>query len=95
MENYNNNNQYYNEVYRDMYNNDNEYDLDMANGDYDVYNSRYDNRFDRRFDRRGDRRFDRRSDRRFDNRYYQYPYCDRYGRCENPIWWLFWPFFFF
>jgi hypothetical protein len=27
-------------------------------------------------------------------RYYQYPYCDRYGRCENPIWWMFWPLFF-
>lgn len=62
------------------------YDLENADIDYDIYSSRYDRRFDRRFDRRLDRRFDR--------SYPFYPYCDRYGRCENPIWWLFWPFFF-
>ena len=22
------------------------------------------------------------------------PGCDRFGRCGNPIWWMFWPFFF-
>jgi hypothetical protein len=48
------------------------------------------------FDRFDDRRFDPRYDRNFYDRmrYYRFPFCDRYGRCENPIWWMFWPFFF-
>lgn len=29
------------------------------------------------------------------NRNNYYPGCDRNGRCDNPMWWLFWPFFFF
>lgn len=88
MDSINNNNmpEQYNNVYD--YNN---YD--------DVYGTRYDRRFDDRrydFDRRFDydRRYD--YDRRFDDRmrYYRFPYCDRYGRCSNDLWWLFWPFFF-
>ena len=78
------------------------YDEDMNN----VYSTRFNrnNRYDNRYDDRYDNRFDSRYDDRYDNyydrdfnrnmRYYQYPYCDRNGRCENPIWWLFWPFFF-
>lgn len=63
--------------------NDNHEDMYSINRyDYD----RFDNRFDNRMDRRMDRRYDR---------YYRYPYCDRYGRCDNNLWWLFWPFFFF
>lgn len=64
------------------------------------FNQRYDNMFDRGYDNRFDMRYDNRFDRRYDRdnydsmRYYRYPYCDRYGRCENPIWWLFWPLFF-
>lgn len=64
---------------------------------YDRFDNRYDNRFDNRYDnRRSDYNdYNRFYDRGYDNmRYYRYPYCDRYGRCENPIWWLFWPFFF-
>jgi hypothetical protein len=72
------------------------YDEDMNNvystryDRYDRYNNRYYNRNDNYYD------YDRDLDRNFDRRmrYYQYPYCDRYGRCENPIWWLFWPLFF-
>lgn len=82
--NMNNNSMYYmdemnNNVYSNRYN----------NGRYDN-NWRYDNYYD------NDRRYDRRYDRDYYDRmrYYQYPYCDRYGRCENPIWWLFWPLFF-
>lgn len=88
MDNYN---QYYNNMNDYMY-----YDDDINN---DVYSSQYD-MYDRRFDNRFDNRFDRRFDRRYDRffydpmRYYRFPFCDRYGRCENPIWWLFWPFFF-
>jgi len=84
MDNYN---QYYNNMNDYMY-----YDDDINN---DVYSSQYD-MYDRRFDNRFDRRFDRRYDRFFYDpmRYYRFPFCDRYGRCENPIWWLFWPFFF-
>ena len=61
----------------------------------DVFSARY-NRFDNRYDYDYNRMYDRRYDRDYDRRmrYYQYPYCDRYGRCENPMWWLFWPFFF-
>ncbi len=86
-----NNNQYYDNVNDYMYYND-----DMNN---DVYSSRYDfgdRRFDGRYGRRFDRRYNRRYDRDFYDpmRYYQFPYCDRYGRCENPIWWMFWPLFF-
>jgi hypothetical protein len=55
---------------------------------YDFDDRRYDSRFDRRFDPRYDRNFYDRM------RYYRFPFCDRYGRCENPIWWMFWPFFF-
>jgi len=74
------------------------YDEDMNN----VYGTRFDrnNRYDNRYYDRYDNRFDNYYDRNYDmdfnrrTRYYQYPYCDRYGRCENPIWWLFWPFFF-
>ena len=73
-------------------------DYEMYNEEMnDVFSSRYDNRFDNRYDRFGnfnnyDMRYDRDFNRR--NRYYQYPYCDRYGRCDNSLWWLFWPFFF-
>ena len=82
-----NNNQYYNNMDDYMYY-DNDINNDVFSSRYDVDNRRYDRRFDRRFDRRYDRYF-------YDPmRYYQYPYCDRYGRCENPIWWMFWPLFF-
>ena len=86
-----NNNQYYNNMNDFMYYND-----DINN---DVYSSRYDlnNRmFDGRYNRRYNRRYDPRYDRELYDpmRYYQYPYCDRYGRCENPTWWMFWPLFF-
>ncbi len=86
-----------------MYNNnphiyDGTDDFAMNNDMYDVYSTRYDNRrfMDDYFRRYNDMyNYDRRFDRRFDrNRYYQYPYCDRYGRCDNSLWWLFWPFFF-
>ncbi len=88
-QNYNNMNDYidYNDDY--MYYND-----DINN---DVYNNRYNYNYDRRFDNRFDRRYNRYDrDRDFFDpmRYYRYPYCDRYGRCENPIWWIFWPLFF-
>jgi len=74
-----NNPEYYNN-----YMNENE---PINNNQEDMYSiNRYDNRFDNRYDRRNDRRYDR---------YYRYPYCDRYGRCDNNLWWLFWPFFFF
>ncbi|HHZ02436.1 MAG TPA: hypothetical protein GX396_05795 [Tissierellia bacterium] len=56
----------------------------------EVYGNRYD-MYDPRFDPRYDRRYDQNF---YPMRYYRYPYCDRYGRCENPIWWLFWPLFF-
>ncbi|HAQ41469.1 MAG TPA: hypothetical protein DCM73_12005 [Clostridiales bacterium] len=71
----------------------------------DVFSNRYD-RYDNRYNERYNDRYYNRYDNYYDNdgrynidfnrrmRYYQYPYCDRYGRCENPIWWLFWPFFF-
>ena len=75
--------------------NNNEEDMYSINRyDYDRFDNRFDNRYDNRNDNRNDRRFDRRYDRRYDN-YYRYPYCDRYGRCDNNLWWLFWPFFFF
>ena len=86
------------------YNNMNDYMYYNDDTNNDVFSNRYDNDFNRRFNRnydlRYDNRFDNRFDRRYDRdyydrmRYYQYPYCDRYGRCENPIWWLFWPLFF-
>ncbi|WP_326911342.1 hypothetical protein [Sedimentibacter sp. MB31-C6] len=63
------------------------------NNEFDVYSNRF-RRYDDRYDYRYDRDFD---DRRYDYdrmRYYRYPYCDRYGRCDNSLWWLFWPFFF-
>lgn len=66
----------------------------------DVYTTRYDNNFNGRFDNRYDPRYDNYYDRTYPRdyydpmRYYRYPFCDRYGRCENPIWWLFWPLFF-
>jgi hypothetical protein len=80
-----NNNRYYNKD--PMF-----YDDDINN---EVFSSRYDFN-DRRYDSRFDRRFDPRYDRNFYDRmrYYRFPFCDRYGRCENPIWWMFWPFFF-
>lgn len=60
--------------------------------DQDVYSNRYRNYdYDRRYYGRYNRRYDDRYDRM---RYYRYPYCDRYGRCDNQLWWLFWPFFF-
>ncbi len=67
------------------------YDVDINN---EVFSTRYD--YDDRYDPMLDRRFDPRYDRYFYDpmRYYRFPYCDRYGRCENPIRWLFWPFFF-
>ena len=75
-------------------------DYDMYRDDMnDVFSARY-NRFDNRNDYYDYNRYNDRYDRRFDrdyydrDRYYRYPYCDRYGRCENPMWWLFWPFFF-
>lgn len=75
-----------------QYPSDFEYDdADSNSYDQDVYISRYDTR--RMFN---NRRYN--NQRRFggyDERYYQYPYCDRFGRCSNPIWWMFWPFFFF
>jgi len=67
---------------------------EMHNEDINnVFSSRYDDRYDNRYD---NRYYDNRYDRNYNRgmRYYQYPYCDRYGRCENPMWWLFWPFFF-
>ena len=83
-----NKDQYYNDMNDYMYYNNN-----INN---DVYGNRYDYDYDRRYDRRYDNRYDRRYDRDFYDpmRYYRYPYCDRYGRCENPIWWMFWPLFF-
>jgi len=67
--------------------------------DNNVYSSRYDNRrydntndMDRRFDNMNNNRYDRDYNQRM--RYYQYPYCDSYGRCQNPMWWMFWPLFF-
>ena len=64
----------------------------------DVFSARYnrfDNRYDYDYDRFYDRRYDNRYDRDYDRmRYYRYPYCDRYGRCDNSLWWMFWPFFF-
>lgn len=77
-----------------QYPGDFEYDDAGSIYDEDVYSSRYDTR--RMFNNRrynNQRRFD--DYRRYDDRYYQYPYCDRFGRCSNPIWWMFWPFFFF
>lgn len=87
----------YNENIPQIYDSTKEYNEDMYDvfsTRYDRYDNRYDNRYynyDRMYDRMYDRRYDRDYDRR---RYYQYPYCDRYGRCENPIWWMFWPLFF-
>ena len=86
----------------DIQNNDVLYDNNMNNNSMyymnDVNSNRYNNRYDSRFDRRYDNyyNYDRRYDRDYYDRmrYYQYPYCDRYGRCENPIWWMFWPLFF-
>ncbi len=77
-----------------------EYNNDLFDMNQDLNTQRYTNRrynYDNRFDynRRYDNRYDNRYDYRYDHdRYYRYPYCDRYGNCENPIWWLFWPFFF-
>lgn len=73
----------------------NMYDMNNINNEQDIFSARrrYDNNMydnNRRYDY--DRWYD---DNRYDERYYRYPYCDRYGRCRNPIWWLFWPFFFF
>jgi hypothetical protein len=69
-----------------------DYNKDMYNNykdEEELYSiNRYNNR-------RYDRRLDRRYDRWDDNRYYNYPDCDRTGRCRNPMWWMFWPFFFF
>lgn len=78
------------------YNDMNDYMYYNNNINNDVYGNRYDYDYDRRYDRRYDNRYDRRYDRDFYDpmRYYRYPYCDRYGRCENPIWWMFWPLFF-
>ncbi len=77
--------------YDDMY-----YDDLNDNAFANRYNNEFNQRFDNRFDRRYDNRFDRRDNRDYYDpmRYYRYPYCDRYGRCENPIWWMFWPLFF-
>jgi len=69
-----------NSVYGTRFDRNNRYDNRYYDRDYDRYDNRYDGYYDRDLNRR--------------MRYYQYPYCDRYGRCENPIWWLFWPFFF-
>lgn len=77
-----------------------EYNNDLFDMNQDLNTQRYTNRrydYDNRFDynRRYDNRYDNRYDYRYDHdRYYRYPYCDRYGNCENPIWWLFWPLFF-
>lgn len=84
---------------------DNNYDYPVNNYDTDQYlemqryNNRYDNRndYDRMYDnyRRYDNRHNRYDRDRYDyDRYYRYPYCDRYGNCQNPIWWMFWPLFF-
>lgn len=73
------------------YNNMNDYMYYNDNINNDVYSNRY-NYDNRRYDRRYNRRYDR--DFYDPMRYYQYPYCDRYGRCENPLWWMFWPLFF-
>jgi len=85
----------------------NMYDIYGMNNREKVYSfNRYDNRRienDRRFDnqrpfdndRRNDNQIMFENDRRNDGRYNQYPYCDRNGNCGNPMWWLFWPFFFF
>lgn len=84
-------------------NNDNFPQIYDSTRDYGIYsedminefNTRYDNIYDNRYYNicdNYDRCYDRDYYRRM--RYYQYPYCDRYGRCENPVWWLFWPFFF-
>lgn len=82
------------------YNNNNLYENENINNNEDMYSiNRYDGRRynqDNRYDMRYDMRYDRRYDRRFDNdNYYRYPYCDRNGRCDNSLWWMFWPFFFF
>ncbi|WP_312700370.1 hypothetical protein [Sedimentibacter sp.] len=82
-------------------------EINIDDGMYDVYNTRFDDRryMDDDYYRRYDDmyryyddmyRYDRNYDRRYDrDRYYQYPpFCDRYGRCENPIWWLLWPMLF-
>lgn len=91
----NNINQDYNDMKDYMYY-DNISDSVEASRYNNDYNRRFDNRFDRRYDNMYDRRYDRRYDRDFYDpmRYYRYPYCDRYGNCDNPIWWLFWPLFF-
>ncbi|HPX00283.1 MAG TPA: hypothetical protein PKY98_05975 [Sedimentibacter sp.] len=87
-----------------MYNDNGMNNTVYSSNRYDMYERRfdpeYDVMYDRRFDPEYDMMYDRRYDRRYDMdfydpiRYYQFPYCDRYGRCENPIWWLFWPLFF-
>ncbi|NLJ58191.1 MAG: hypothetical protein GX339_05030 [Tissierellia bacterium] len=81
----NNNTQDYN--YMDEYN---IYDDAMDN---EVYGNRYfyDDRMYDRYNRPFNRRYNRGY---YPSRYYRYPFCDRYGRCENPIWWMFWPLFF-
>ena len=68
--------------------------IDYNNSSNEVYSNRYD-MYDDRYDQRYDPRYDRRYNRDYyPMRYYPYPFCDRYGRCENPIWWYFWPLFF-
>lgn len=81
METNNGNNSNFN--YNNMYNNNNYSDEEQL---YSI--NRYNNRRDNRMDNRRDNRWD-------ENMYYNYPDCDRYGRCRNPMWWMFWPFFFF
>lgn len=90
MDNNNNNDNNIPQIYDNNYY---EYMNDAYSTRYDRYDNRYNNyNFDRMYDRSYDRDYYGDYDRRM--RYYQYPYCDRYGRCENPIWWMFWPLFF-
>lgn len=88
MDDYNNYPQEYNDLNDSMM-----YDEDMDtmfSARYNRFNNRFNNRYNNyyNYDRRYDPYFDRRGN------YYNYPYCDRYGRCSNPLWWMFWPMFF-
>lgn len=93
------NNIQHNDTMNENMSNNGMYYMDDMNNN--IYSNRYDGRYNNGryydYDRRYDRDYyDRRYDRDYYDRmrYYRYPYCDRYGRCENPIWWLFWPLFF-
>jgi len=91
MENNNNNFPNYREnMYHNDYGDEGElYSINRNN------NQMYDRQNDRRYDQMNDRRNDRRYDQWDNNMYYNYPDYDRNNRSRNPMWWMFWPFFFF